>query len=129
MADGAASSTNAAMSNPPATWHAAPPESMPLITSAARRLVEESNTGVADRLSLQLSALQERQDALVRKLSSKTGENQTLLDDIAAVFDQVPEYARKLRNIQQQMDALAARTANMHARCVQLTAACDKGGS
>ena len=71
-------------------------------------------------LSSELAALRARQAALLPVLRHRNQTNQSLIDNVDAVFARVPEYIAKLAEVQHSMDMLAARTANMRRKCENL---------
>ena len=74
----------------------------------------------AAQLTSELAALRARQAALLPVLRHRNQTDQSLIDNVDAVFARVPEYIAKLAEVQYSMDMLAARTANMRRKCEHL---------
>jgi hypothetical protein len=74
----------------------------------------------AAHLTSELAALRARQAALLPVLRHRNQTDQSLIDNVDAVFARVPEYIAKLAEVQHSMDMLAARTANMRRKCENL---------
>ena len=74
----------------------------------------------AAHLTSELAALRARQAALLPVLRYRNQTDQSLIDNVDAVFARVPEYIAKLAEVQHSMDMLAARTANMRRKCENL---------
>ena len=88
--------------------------------SSTAAVPSASNEGDVARLASELAALQARQQDLLPQLRHRNRVDETLLADVEATFARVPEYVAKLTRVQQSMDTLALRTANMRARCERL---------
>lgn len=79
--------------------------------------------GRADAMLLaqQLEALRARQLALLANLRARNLADTEAVATAATAFAQVPEYAERLRRVQDDMQGLAARTADMRKRCAGLS--------
>lgn len=75
----------------------------------------------ASALAEQLKALQARQAVLHEALSRRNASDAEAASSVEATFNRLPEYVDKLQRVQQAMDTLTARTAQMRARCAQLS--------
>ena len=86
----------------------------------ARAAVMAAPESSAAQLTSELAALRARQAALLPVLRHRNQTDQSLIDNVDAVFARVPEYIAKLAEVQHSMDMLAARTANMRRKCEHL---------
>lgn len=88
---------------------------------------EASGATGAALLASQLETLRERQLALLRVLQSRNLADADASAAAETAFAQVPEYADRLRRVQEDMRKLASRTADMRKRSAALSGTYDSG--
>ena len=88
---------------------------------------EASGAAGAALLASQLETLRERQLGLLRVLQSRNLADADASAAAETAFAQVPEYADRLRRVQEDMRKLALRTADMRKRSAALSGTYDSG--
>ena len=90
---------------------------------------EASGGAGAELLASQLEMLRERQVALLSVLQARNIADAKASAAAETAFAQVPEYAERLRRVQEDMRKLALRTADMRSRSAALSGVYDSGSS